>query len=94
MAGLDRALGDALDVGVAPGSPEANQLVERHRAVFASYFPLTRQMQVCLGRRFEADPAFAAHYDGIRAGLASWFRRIIDASARAHGIDPDTTTWQ
>lgn len=94
VAGLDRALGDALDAGVAPGSPEASQLVERHRAVFASYFPLTRQMQVCLGRRFEADPAFAAHYDGIRAGLASWFRRIIDASARAHGIDPDTATWQ
>jgi hypothetical protein len=43
---------------------------------------------------FEADPAFAAHYDGIRSGLATWFRRIIDASARAHSIDPDTATWQ
>lgn len=94
MADLERALGDAMDAGVAPGSPEANQLVERHRETFASYFPLTRQMQVCLGRRYEADPGFAAHYDGIRAGLATWFRRIIDASARAHGIDPDTATWQ
>lgn len=90
---LDRALGDAMDAGVTPGSPEANRLVERHRDVFASSFPLTRQMQVCLGRRFEADPEFAAHYDGIRAGLATWFRRIVDASARAHGIDPDTATW-
>lgn len=94
IAGLDRALGDAMDAGVAPGSPEANQLAERHREVFSTFFPLTRQMQVCLGRRFAADPAFAAHYDGIRAGLASWFRRIVDASARAHGIDPDTATWQ
>ncbi|MFJ6853735.1 MerR family transcriptional regulator [Streptomyces sp. NPDC091271] len=94
VAGLDRALGDAMDAGVAPGSPEANQLVERHREVFASYFPLTRQMQVCLGRMYEADPGFAAHYDGIRDGLAAWFRRIVDASARAHGIDPDTATWQ
>jgi DNA-binding transcriptional MerR regulator len=94
VARLDRALGDAMDAGAAPGSPEANQLVEWHREVFGSYFPLTRQMQVCLGRKFEADPAFAAHYDGIRAGLATWFRRIIDASARAHGIDPDTATWQ
>ncbi|MFH8681684.1 MerR family transcriptional regulator [Streptomyces lydicus] len=91
---LDRALGDAMDAGVTPGDPEANQLVERHREVFASYFPLTRQMQVCLGRTYEADPAFAAHYDGIRAGLAAWFRRLIDASARAHGIDPDTATWE
>ncbi|MGW7286075.1 MerR family transcriptional regulator [Streptomyces sp. NPDC054847] len=94
VADLDRALGDAMDAGVEPGSPEANQLVERHREVFASYFPLTRQMQVCLGRMYEADPGFAAHYDGIRAGLATWFRRIVDAAARAHGIDPDTATWQ
>ncbi|MFC4493261.1 MerR family transcriptional regulator [Streptomyces ovatisporus] len=94
VAGLDRALGEAMDAGVTPGSPEANQLVERHREVFASYFPLTRQMQVCLGRTFEADPGYAAHYDGDRAGLATWFRRIIDASARAHGIDPDTAAWQ
>lgn len=94
VAGLERALGDAMDGGVTPGGPEANQLVEKHREVFASYFPLTRQMQVCLGRMYEADPGFAAHYDGVRAGLATWFRRIIDASARAHGIDPDTATWQ
>lgn len=94
VAELDRALADAMDAGVAPGSAQANQLVERHREVFASYFPLTRQMQVCLGRRFEADPGFAAHYDGIRAGLATWLRKSIDAAARAHGIDPDTATWQ
>ncbi|MEH1098043.1 MerR family transcriptional regulator [Micromonospora sp. CPCC 205561] len=94
VADLDRALGDAMDAGVTPGSPEANELVERHREVFTSYFPLTRRMQVCLGRMYEADPAFAAHYDGIRAGLATWFRRSVDASARAHDIDPDTATWQ
>ncbi len=94
VAGLDRALGEAMDAGVTPGSPAANHLVERHREVFAAYFPLTRQMQVCLGRRYAADPGFATHYDGIRAGLAAWFRDIVDASARAHGIDPDTATWQ
>ncbi|WP_335937445.1 MerR family transcriptional regulator [Streptomyces sp. PTD5-9] len=94
VAGLDRALGDAMDAGVTPGSPEANRLAERHREVFAAYFPLTREMQVCLGRRYETDPGFAAHYDGIRTGLATWFRRLIDADARAHGIDPDTATWQ
>jgi len=92
---LERALADAMEAGVAPGSPEANQLVERHREVFtSSNFPLTRQMQVCLGRMYEADAGFAAHYDGIRAGLAAWFRHSVDASARAHGIDPDTASWQ
>jgi DNA-binding transcriptional MerR regulator len=94
VAGFERALGDAMDAGVAVGSPEADRLVEWHREVFASYFPLSREMQVCLGRMFEGDPAFAAHYDGIRVGLATWFRRIIDASALGHGVDPDAATWQ
>jgi DNA-binding transcriptional MerR regulator len=94
MSTLQRDLGDAMDRGVVPGSPEANALVERHREVFSNFFPLTRQMQVCLGRMFESDPGFAAHYDGVRAGLASWFRQIIDEAARAHGIEPDTATWQ
>lgn len=92
---LDRTLADAMDAGITPGSLEANQLVDRHREVFTtSYFPLTRQMQVCLGRMYEADPGFAAHYDSVRTGLATWFRHSIDAAARAHGIDPDTATWQ
>nr|WP_245649449.1 MerR family transcriptional regulator [Nocardia shimofusensis] len=95
VADLDRAFADAMDVGVAPGSPEANQLVERHREVFAAaYFTLTRQMQVCLGRKYETDPAFAAHYDDIRPGLATWLRRSIDACARTHGVDPDTAAWR
>lgn len=90
---LDQALADALDAGIEPGSPEANALVDRHREVFSAYFPITRQTQVVLGRMYEADPKFTAHYDGVRAGLAAWLRRIIDASARANGIDPDTATW-
>lgn len=91
---LERDLAEAMDAGVTPGSSEANQLVERHRDVFSSYFPITRQMQVCLGHMYESDPGFATHYDGIHEGLASWFRRIIDASARDHGIDPDTAVWE
>lgn len=93
-AKLDRALADAMDAGVEPGTPASDALVEQHREVFSAYFPITRQMQVVLGRRYEADPAYTAHYDGVRPGLASWLRRIIDASARAHGIDPDTATWR
>lgn len=94
VADLDRAFVRAMDEGAAPGSPVANRLVERHREMFsAAYFPLTREMQVCLGRMYETDEGFAAHYDGIRRGLTAWLRRSIDASARGHGIDPDTATW-
>ncbi|WP_442922660.1 MerR family transcriptional regulator [Microbacterium sp. XT11] len=94
MSAVQSGLADALSRGVAAGSDEANELVERHREVFSHFFPLSREMQVCLGRMFEADAGFAAYYDGIRPGLASWFRQIIDASARAHGIDPDAAVWR
>ncbi|MFT4225758.1 MerR family transcriptional regulator [Micropruina sp.] len=93
-AALDQALADAMDTGVEPGSPAADSLVEQHREAFSAYFPITRQMQVVLGRMYEVDPAYTAHYEGVRPGLASWLRRIIDASARARGIDPDTAAWQ
>lgn len=91
---FDQALANAMDVGIEPGSVEANALVEQHREVFSAYFPITRQMQVALGRMCETDPAYAAHYDGVRTGLASWLCSSIDASARAHGIDPDIATWR
>ncbi|MDP3950324.1 MerR family transcriptional regulator [Microbacterium sp.] len=94
MSALQRDLADAMSAGVAPGSTEAEALVERHRELFSNFFTLSRDMQVCLGRMFESDPGFAAHYDGIRHGLASWFRQIIDESARMHGIDPDTAVWR
>ena len=94
MSFLQRDLGDAVARGVEPGSEEADGFVERHRELFSNFFPLTRQMQVCLGRMFEADPGFSSYYNGIGDGLSTWFRQIIDESARHHGIDPDTATWE
>ncbi|GAB3632413.1 MerR family transcriptional regulator [Microbacterium shaanxiense] len=94
MSALQRDLADAVSRGAEPGSAEADELVERHRELFSNFFPLTRQMQVCLGRMFEADPGFAAYYNGIGDGLATWFRLAIDESARHHDIDPDAATWE
>lgn len=94
VAAFDEELGAAIDAGARPGDATADALVERHRAVFSQYFPITRQMQVHLGRMYAADPRFAAHYDAVRPGLAVWLRDAIEASARAHGIDPDTAAWE
>ncbi|WP_081323086.1 MerR family transcriptional regulator [Microbacterium testaceum] len=94
VSAFDDELGAAMDAGVEPGDAVAEALVERHREVFSPYFPVTRQMQVHLGRMYAADPRFAAHYDTIRPGLAAWLRDAIEASARAHGIDPDTARWE
>jgi len=66
VAELERALGKAVDTGVRPGSPEADDLADRHRAVMSQYFPLTRRMQVCLGRMDESDPDCAAHSASTR----------------------------
>lgn len=94
MSSLQEDLTAAMNRGVEPGSEDAHALVDRHRELFSQFFPITRSMQVCLGRMFEADPGFASYYDGIGDGLAGWLRQSIDASARRHGIDPDSATWE
>lgn len=91
---LQDDLAAAMARGVQPSDADADRLADRHRALFSELFPLTVSMQVCLARMFEADPGFAAHYDGIRPGLASWFRRVVDAAARRRGVDPETAIWE
>ena len=79
--------------GVEPGSQEANALAQRHRASIEVYFHCTASMHVCLGRTYATDPGYAAHYEALEPGLSGWLREIIEANARAEGVDPDTATW-
>jgi DNA-binding transcriptional MerR regulator len=90
---LNNDLAAANRAGVTPGSAEANALAERHRASIGTYFDCTHSMHVCLGRKHAADPGYAAHYDAIEPGLSTWLRDIIDANARARGIDPAAAVW-
>jgi DNA-binding transcriptional MerR regulator len=91
---LETELARAMQDGIVPGSAEANRLAERHREAFSAYFHLTHEMQVCLSRRYQEDAGFTAHYDRLQPGLTAWLRRIIDANAQAHGVDPSTATWR
>ncbi|MET9340463.1 MerR family transcriptional regulator [Nonomuraea sp. NPDC003804] len=93
IATLEHDLAAAKRAGVSPGSAEANALAERHRASMDAYFDCTLSMQVCLGRKYAADPGFTAYYDAIEPGLTIWLRDIIDSNARDRGIDPDAATW-
>lgn len=93
IATLEHDLAAAKRAGVRPGSAEANALAERHRASMDAYFDCTLSMQVCLGRKYAADPGFTAYYDAIEPGLTIWLRDIIDANARDRGIDPDSASW-
>ncbi|MFC5318431.1 MerR family transcriptional regulator [Brachybacterium alimentarium] len=91
---LEQALADALAQGVEPGSEEAHALAERHRAAIGQHYDCSRSRQVVLARMYTEDPRFAAHYDQLAPGLAAWLRRAIEENARAHGVDPETATWE
>ncbi|GAA3554126.1 MerR family transcriptional regulator [Amycolatopsis ultiminotia] len=91
---LNADLAAARRAGIVPGSPEADALAERHRASLGRYFDCTHSMHACLGRKFATDPGFASYYDGLAPGLAGWLRDVIFANAAAHGIDPETATWE
>ncbi|MGO2113253.1 MAG: MerR family transcriptional regulator [Pseudoclavibacter sp.] len=94
MRELQGRLVDAMGRGLEPGSPEANARAGEHRERISSFFTITREMQVCLARMFEEDPGFAAHYNGLAPGLATWFRCVVDEAARADGIEPETAIWR
>ncbi|WAP51701.1 MerR family transcriptional regulator [Arthrobacter sp. ATA002] len=91
---LTQALAEAMSAGVVAGSPEANTLAERHREWISGYFACSHSMQVCVARTYTADEGSAAYYDATAPGLNRWLRNVIDASAAAAGVDPETAVWE
>ncbi|MEH6820019.1 MAG: MerR family transcriptional regulator [Dietzia psychralcaliphila] len=90
---LNSDLAAAKRAGVDPASPEATELVERHRASISTFYDCTRSMQVLLARMYRQDPRFSETYDSLEPGLTEWIEAAVEADARAHGIDPDAATW-
>ncbi|PRY09776.1 MerR family transcriptional regulator [Kineococcus rhizosphaerae] len=93
VAALEADLGAAKRADVEPGSPAADALAERHRASIAVHLDCSHARHVCLARRYTTEEGFRAHYDAVEPGLAAWLRAVVEANARAHGVDPDTATW-
>ncbi|WP_239018334.1 MerR family transcriptional regulator [Propionibacterium ruminifibrarum] len=91
---LEAALVAAKRGGVEPGSPQANDLARRHLDNLNTWFDVTTSKQVLIAGTIAEDPRWVAHYDALEPGLAAWLRDVIDASARAQGIDPQAATWQ
>ena len=83
------ALADAAAREVAPGTAEAGALVEKHRETIGGFYQVTRDRQVILARMYADDERFDATYRGNGAYL----KELIDAQARAEGIDPENATW-
>ncbi|WIX79314.1 MerR family transcriptional regulator [Amycolatopsis carbonis] len=90
---LNADLATAHQTGVTPGSPEANDLAERHRASMTTYFDCPHARHVCLGRLLAEDEGFAGYYSELSPGLAPWLCEVIKANAAAHGVDPENATW-
>lgn len=90
---LEQDLAEAMTRGVQPGCEEANALAERHRASLDQWFDTTHERHVLVSRGYTADPRFTAHYDARTEGLAAWLVEVIEANARAHGVDPGTAVW-
>ncbi|GAA1482429.1 MerR family transcriptional regulator [Gordonia sinesedis] len=80
---LEARLADALRRGVAPGSAEANDLAEQHRASIEKFYDCGYEMQSCLADMYVDDPRFAKHYDDVADGLAVYVRDVIKANAEA-----------
>ncbi len=70
------------DAGVAPTDERAADIAEEARLIIDRWFyPLSREMHVCLGEMYIADPRFKKTYDDMREGLAQWLCDAIKANA-------------
>ena len=59
---IGTGLGAALAAGAAPGDPEVQALVERHRLqIDTRFYPCSKEMHATLGDMYVADPRFEAH---------------------------------
>jgi DNA-binding transcriptional MerR regulator len=72
------ALGERLAAGANPGDADVQALVDRHRDQIDRWFyPCSIEMQVNLGELYVADPRFAATYERVQPGLATFLRDAI-----------------
>ncbi len=91
---LHADIAQSMRTGVAPDSAAGIALAEEHRAMIGRLFACTPSMHVCLGRLYTCDSRFSASLDAHEPGLSRWLAEAINASARRHGIDPDTAVWE
>ena len=79
---IGTGLGAALAAGTAPGDPEVQALVERHRLqIDTRFYPCSKEMHATLGDMYVADPRFEATYERIQPCLARFVRDAIRINA-------------
>ncbi|MGX9295964.1 MerR family transcriptional regulator [Tsukamurella sp. MT6.1] len=78
---VNAAFADALARGVQPGSAEANELAERHRAGIERFYDCDHALQACIAEMYVADERFTKYYEEIAPGLARFVRDVVVANA-------------
>lgn len=80
---VDARMVETFSAGVAPTDPVAMDVAEEARLLIDRWFyPLSREMHLCLGDMYIADARFTQHYEKICGGLAQWWRDAIAANAQ------------
>ena len=80
------ALAAQLAMGASPADEAVQTLVDEHRAVIDRWFyPCSIEMQANLGEMYVADPRFAATYERVQPGLATFLRDAIRIRAGQTG---------
>ena len=87
--GFVATLVDAAERGVAPGSAEAEAIVEKHRESIGQFYEVTAEKQVLLARMYTCDERFNATYQGH----ADYLLTLIEAQAEKEGVDLTDVQW-
>ncbi len=74
---LLEALAQAKRAGVAPGSPQADELAARHRASIEQFYDCGDDMHRCLVEMYLGDDRFTRYYDDVEPGLAQFVHDIV-----------------
>lgn len=87
VAKLAQAIGDDVD----PDSELGREVSAMHRAGVEKHYECGHGRQVILARMYLVDERFHEAYGGVEP--TKWLVAAIEADARAHGVDPETASW-
>lgn len=87
VAKLAQAIGDDVD----PDSEFGREVSAMHRAGVEKHYECAHGRQVILARMYLVDERFHEAYGGVDP--TKWLVAAIEADARAHGVDPETASW-
>ncbi|MGM1061030.1 MerR family transcriptional regulator [Saccharothrix sp. Mg75] len=81
--GIEAAFAELFDAGVAPDSPRALEVTDRHHAWLCRSWTPDRESYTGLGRLYVDAPDFKARFDAHAEGFAEYVRDAVAAYARA-----------